>query len=478
MRHASSFGLAWALAFALLTAAHAPLLTLPYFWDELGQFIPASLDILQTGDWIPRMTTPNVHPPAVMAYLALVWRIIGYSIPAARLAMLAIAAIGVVATFALAKRLGASGWWSAGLLCVTPLFFTQAMMAQLDMPAMALTAVALVLFLDRRIAWCAAVCTLLVLAKETSVVAPVVFGGWLLWTGNRREAAWFLVPCIALGVWLAVLHSATGNFLGDTQFAQYNIGYALHPVRLTFAILRRLFYVFVADFRWIGTLSLMLTARTIRNLKAWLAARPDWSVCLIFAVLQALAVTVLGGAALERYLLPVFPILCVAFASTSVSWRNRTALACGLVISLWWPPPYPFPFENNLAVVDFVRLQQDAASYLESNAPQTKVASAWPFTDAVRRPEFGYVNRPHQVLASKDFGAKEFNTGDAGAVVVYTRVWQGPLLPLLKPWMRRFYEYDDPVTESDLTRLGFRVAKRFARGGQSAEVYLNAPRGL
>ena len=81
---------------AILIAIHLPYLKLPFFWDELGQFVPASLDIYQLGAWIPKTTLPNVHPPAVMAYLALVWKIAGFSIPATRLAMLLVAAAGAI----------------------------------------------------------------------------------------------------------------------------------------------------------------------------------------------------------------------------------------------------------------------------------------------------------------------------------------------------------------------------------------------
>src|ERR1700756_1615556 len=64
--------------FVLLS--HAGLLKVAFFWDELGQFVPASLDIFHTGAWIPYSTVPNVHPPGVMAYLAAVWMAVGYSI--------------------------------------------------------------------------------------------------------------------------------------------------------------------------------------------------------------------------------------------------------------------------------------------------------------------------------------------------------------------------------------------------------------
>src|SRR5689334_21778190 len=97
--------------FVLLS--HATFLKLPFFWDELGQFVPAALDIFRTGAWIPYSTVPNVHPPGVMAYLAAVWTAAGYSIASTRVAMLALAAAGVVITLRLGLRLGRS--WGAAV---------------------------------------------------------------------------------------------------------------------------------------------------------------------------------------------------------------------------------------------------------------------------------------------------------------------------------------------------------------------------
>src|SRR6476646_9443498 len=96
----------WApVALALFVfSSHLPFLKLPFYWDELGQFVPAALDIFQRGAWIPLSTVPNVHPPGVMAYLAAVWSIAGYSIAATRVAMLALAAAGTVITLELGFR--------------------------------------------------------------------------------------------------------------------------------------------------------------------------------------------------------------------------------------------------------------------------------------------------------------------------------------------------------------------------------------
>src|SRR3954452_21825089 len=95
----------FALFFLVLLGSHATVLRLPYFWDELGQFIPAALDIFEQNAWIPHTTVPNVHPPGLMAFLALVWKLVAYSIPATRIAMLLIAAGGVFITFLLTIEL-------------------------------------------------------------------------------------------------------------------------------------------------------------------------------------------------------------------------------------------------------------------------------------------------------------------------------------------------------------------------------------
>src|SRR5271170_1525445 len=69
--------LLFALFFAVLLALHAPLLRLPYFWDEAGYYVPAARDLLLHGTLIPYSPPSNAHPPLVMAWLALAWRVAG-----------------------------------------------------------------------------------------------------------------------------------------------------------------------------------------------------------------------------------------------------------------------------------------------------------------------------------------------------------------------------------------------------------------
>jgi hypothetical protein len=467
-----------------LFVIHATCLRLPYFWDELGQFVPAALDILHDGAWIPRSTLPNVHPPGVMGYLALVWRIVGYSVPATRVAMLLLADIGLVALFFISVEIckplrGAPAFAPVILLLASPLFFTQSMMAQLDMPAMSFTLVAIALFLRNRFVASAVACTALVLSKETGVWLPALFTGWLFVEGRRRDAVWFVIPAAALAAWLVYLWYGTGTFFGNADFKRYNLWFPLHPVRLSLTLLRRLFFMFVDHFHWIGTAAVLFALKRTRIYRT-----RAWALLAVFAAGHLILVSVLGGAALERYILPALPLFYIAVAAawTVIPQRwaiwSKVALPAGLVFSLFWNPPWPFPFENNLAAVDFVRLQADAATFVESTYPDAVVASAWPFPDALRRPEFGYVTRPMKVRGIEDFHRSSVLPlkGGIDVLVVYSRTWE-PRYGVLRSravldFLTRYYYYEPQITREEIeSQLGLVPVGRSDRRGQWIEIY-------
>src|SRR6202162_164395 len=388
------------LSFMLVVfLTHVPYFGLPYFWDELGQFVPAALDIYHDGAWIPHSTVPNAHAPGVMAYLAAVWEIFGYSIPATRAAMLLLASSASFFTFLLAIQLcrglhGAPAFAPALLLLIDPLFYTQGMMAQLDMPAMLFTVLALMLFLQDRHPAAALACTALVLSKETGALLPLVFVLVLLADPPRSKfATYYIAPFAVLVAWFFVLWRATGHLFGGAGFTHYNLGYALNPVRASLCFLRRIYYLFLADFRWVGTVAIALAWKNTR-----IYSNRAWGITWLFIGAHVLLVSVLGGAELERYLLPVVPLVYIAMgAGWSVlrpMWRNTsiTVVAAGLLAGLIFNPPFPFPFENNLAMVDFVELQRTAAQFLDKTYPTRRIYTAWPLTQALRNPAFGYVN--------------------------------------------------------------------------------------
>ncbi len=464
--------------------AHASLISLPYFWDELGQFVPATLDILRDGAWIPHSTVPNAHPPEVMAYLALTWRIFGYSIPATRAAMLALASCAVIATYLLSNRLipaaGFVAFVPALLLVVDPLFYMQAMMAQLDMPAMLFTLVALILFFKDRHGLAALACTALVLAKETGALLPLLFAGALLFERRPRPASYYLAPFAALAVWFFYLWRGTGQLFGDAGFTHYNLGYALNPVRASLSLVRRFYYLFLADFRWAGSLAILFAWR-----RTAVYSGRAWRIVWAFVAAHTVMVSVLGGAELERYLLPVIPLLYIAMGAAWTAlrpmWRRASmaTVAAGLLLGLFVNPPFPFPYENNLAMVDFVRLHRDAAQFLEHTYPRETVHTAWPLTAALRNPAFGYVDRKMSAAETSDFRYSTLSAldpKDVQVLVLYSRTWEpnwGIMRwPIVTRFLERYYEYGRQMDAGEVRgRFGLVPIHRWGRRGQWIEIY-------
>jgi 4-amino-4-deoxy-L-arabinose transferase-like glycosyltransferase len=411
-----------------------------------------------------------------MAWLAGFWHIAGYSIAGTRVAMLLLAAFGVLSAFLLAIELGrgtpgAPAFTAIALLCVCPLFYAQSMLAQLDMPAMGFTALALLLFLQSRFRASALVCVALVMVKETGLVAPALFGFWIL-RERRREAYWYLLPFAALALWMVVLKHATGHWTGNREFAQYNIFYPLHPARLLLALARRFYYLFIGSGHFIGTLAVLWAWRRLPLLRD-----RAWRVAAAFSALHVLTVSALGGAVLERYLLPVLPVLYAAFAISLRALMPRTRnlalaglLAC-LALANFINPLYPFPLENNLAFVNFVELEQKAGRAADGLPGLT--VTAFPLADSLRSPEFGYVSVPCNVLEVPDFRAASI--AGIGArhpqrVIVFDTAWD-PLRILdagIIRWiMRGAYNYQPPLSPDEIAkRLGMRISRRWQSGGQ------------
>src|SRR5712692_8060187 len=117
--------LVFALIFVFIFLLHFQLLRLPYFWDEAGYYVPAARDLLLTGSLIPHSTPSNAHPPLVMAYLALFWRLAGYSALVTRSAMLLVAAFALLGLFRLAQRVANAQIAVASTICTAlyPVFF-------------------------------------------------------------------------------------------------------------------------------------------------------------------------------------------------------------------------------------------------------------------------------------------------------------------------------------------------------------------
>ncbi len=286
----------------LLIAAHAPLLRLPYFWDEAGYYVPAALD-LSTGSLIPHSTPSNAHPPLVLAWLALCWKLVGFHPAVTRCAMLLLAAFALLGFFRLA--LVASNVtvaaWATLLTALYPVFFAQSSLAQVDLPAAGLIFWGLESYFRRRIGVAVIWFSLAALAKETAILVPLALFAWVLFihmvgrfrfiailssreaaepesparqcreqgfsergdistpaakAADQNEAAvgttvsralpgWkpafvLLGPIAPLAAWYAYHYARTGFVFGNPEFFHYNVQATLHPLRILLALLLRI----------------------------------------------------------------------------------------------------------------------------------------------------------------------------------------------------------------------------------------------
>ena len=494
--------LLFSLFFAGLLLLHAPLLRLPYFWDEAGYYIPAARDLYLTGTLIPHSTPSNAHPPLVMALLALVWHVAEYSPLVTRMTMLAVAAFSLLGLFRLARKAAnlEVAWATTLLVAVYPVFFTQSSLAQVDLPAAGFTFWALLAYLEdspwKQVLWF----SLAALTKETAILAPLALFGWHLlapivrrkWpdvappSGRRTSNFYLLLPVVPLAAWYGYHYVKTGFLLGNPEFFRYNVATTLDPLRIPLALGMRLWQVLGYFGLYLltiaGALALFRPSRVENGV-----SRPRisvWQQAAFAAVALAYLVfmSVVGGAVLARYLLPVLPLFVLAWVSTI--WRRvrywklmMGAVAIAFVAGLFINPPYGFTLEDNLAYRDYIVMHAEASRFLALRYPSARVLTAWPASDELSRPWLGYMAPPVRVVRIEDFAASQVALAAAArnqfdVALVFSTKYE-PQQPLFEEWAgwqrikERFFGYHRDLLPEDIAqRLGGTIVYHKEADGQ------------
>ena len=415
----------FSLIFVFVFLTHAPLLRLPFFWDEAGFYVPAAHDILQYHTLVPQTSLDTTHPPLSAAYLAFWFALSGFKPAVARMAMLLLAAFALTNVFLLARRLAGTGVAVASTIATAlyPIFFVQSSLVHADLAAAAFSLWGIRLSVERRL-WPAQLAfSLAVLSKETAIVTPAAIAIWEL---LRREepslkkrfasAAIFALPALPLAAWLLYHHHVTGSFLGGPDFYRYNVTHTLSPLRFVLAFGLRLWHLF-------GIMN-MLALTVATGVAMWFPPVSDAGaerdriavpVQLQFALIMAahlIVFSIVGGALLTRYILPLYPLVIMIGMSTlhrridRWEWPAATMIIF-FVLALFFDPPYRFSPEDNLTYRDFIILHSDAARFLERHESGSRVLTAWPATDELTRPYLGYVSQPFAVIQVRDFTTEE-----------------------------------------------------------------------
>jgi hypothetical protein len=510
--------LLFAILFAGLMLLHAPLLRLPYFWDEAGYYIPAARDLFLTGTLIPQSTPSNAHPPLVMAWLALAWRVFGYSTLVTRAAMLAVSAFALLGLFRL-SRIAANlpvAWATTALVALYPVYFTQSPMAQVDLPAAGFTFWALAAYIEDR-PWKQALWfSLAALAKETAILAPLALFVWelfghfirLLGKENRsQEIRWkeilppvdrrtrslyLLLPVVPLAGWYAYHYAKTGFLLGNPEFFRYNVAATLNPLRFPLALGMRLWQLFGYFGLYLLTLAgLLAMLRPPRRESGVARPRiPFWTQAAFLSVLLAYLgfMSLVGGAVLARYMLPVVPLVILVWVSTL--WRRVrywklivAAVAIAFLAGLFSNPPYGFSLEDNLAYRDYIVMHAEASRFLAMRYSGARVLTAWPASDELTRPWLGYVTAnanaspPIRVVRVEDFSVSQIDAAARArdrfdVALVFSTKYQPPhaLFENWDTWQRikeTFFGYHRDLLPEDIARrLGGTIVYHKEMNGQ------------
>ena len=444
----------FALILLAILASHFTLLRLPYFWDEGGYYVPAALDFFRTGTLIPHSTATNAHPPLPMVLMAAWWKLFGFRIIATRVLVCLVAATALLAVFRLTRaQLGLSAAAATTLLTAAyPIWFAQSTLAHADIFAAAFTLWALAVYLEpahepRRSRYCttAFLFSLAALSKETAIVTPIALAGLEAVSAfrglqaRRDHLTWsaaLAAPVLPLAAWYAYHRAKTGFIFGNPEFLRYNATANLDVHRILLCLYHRVIHLTLHMNMFVAVLCALAAAFMPVVANRARLSRPFTIAIAVVLIANTLEFSVLGGALLTRYLLPMYPLvilLCVAEWQRHLQqWAWLAAFTfAAFVAGIFINPPYAFAPEDNLTYRDMIVLHQQAIEVLQEKYPEATILTAWPAAAEVSRPDLGYTERPFKYIALENFSLPQIQkaAADPGAydtALLFSTKWSPP----------------------------------------------------
>jgi len=442
------------LFFAAIYLSHITLLRLPYFWDEAGYYIPAAWDFFRTGSLIPQTTLTNAHPPLPSILLASWWHLSGFVVSGTRTLVVMIAAAALLAVFRLAKSLlnTPAAIATTVLTAIYPVWFAQSTLAHADIFAAVFTLWGLALYLEpgsENQILVSGLFSFAALSKETAIVTPFALAAFeavllirsrAISAQRRAHALWIvslLSSLIPLVAWYAYHHHQTGFTFGNPEYLRYNATANLGIHRILLSLWHRLLHLLTHMNMYVPVVCAVAAFFIpVKSEAAAPLARRTLAAIATVLVANWIAFSILGGALLTRYLLPMYPLvilLCIAIWQRHLKqWWALVALsAAAFLAGIWINPPYAFAPEDNLTYRDMIVLHKQAISLIEHRYPQATVLSAWPATAEMTRPELGYITHPVKVVSIQNFAIDQVEQAaqDPGAydtALFFSTKWEPP----------------------------------------------------
>ena len=351
-------------------------------------------------------------------------------------------------------------------------------------------------------------------AKETAIAVPFALTLYEL-TVSRNPFApanqaprttrllALAAPVLPLAVWYAWHWHKTGFIFGNPEFLRYNATATLTPLRILLALGHRLIHITAYMNLFVPVLCMFASmvlpalpeidhAQPERrsspdrmNLRPRVPFSAQGKIYVIMAV-NVVLFSVLGGALLTRYLLPLYPLMILLCVNT---WRRRVrywpALAAltavAFLAGLLRNPPYRFAPEDNLAYADVIRLHQQAIARIVRQYPHATVLTAWPGTDELTKPELGYVRQPVPVVRVENFSLDEMqkashSTEAYSVAFPFSTKYDPPSLPFnfgpkSEEFDTRYFDFHHDLRPEAIAQiLGGEVTWETDRRGQWAAV--------
>lgn len=397
-------------AFAMASLAVAailfkvPTLDTPAYWDEMGW--------LRQADWLSERNLgraiPGLHPAAefwghptgLHLILATLGKVFGVSLNTAHALIAAFAALGVCATFLLARYwYGTRTAWVAALfLLLSPIYLAQSGMFLADVPVTSLGVLATYFLVKDRYVPYVACASCMVLLKETGIVLVVAL---LLYRfvvlspfrhARLRDVARYGLPLGVIGAFILLQKATTGHFffIYDFHVQLFQLTPAL--VLDKFGVITQ--WIFIDQYRFIFTALIVLNL--LVNAKA--RRRELWFFAFV-VVLSGYSFSVLYY--LPRYVLPVLPLFYILAAASILDLARRPRLelvaACAALGMVGWSltsQPLDRNGETSFRYLDIVAMHKAVIDRLVRERPDAKVLTTWPHTDELTKPLLGYVHQP------------------------------------------------------------------------------------
>lgn len=265
------------ILFLILLILKLPILGMPYFWDGIVW--------IQSAEWISNNNLNPIlpmseaqggldtgHPPLVLMSLAIAFSLLGHSLIIAHLVMIVFAFLTLYFTYLLGTSLynKKTGFIAVALLLVSPLFFAQIGIINLDLPLAAFTMMTLYFALRNKFVAYLISGSLLVLSKEPGILSILAILCYIFIKNYKKPKKELFKKCLLYSLPLfALLSWLYFHYIQQQAEVISGIPKFWKPITLIifFRFFNRLKFFFLDNFHWILTFMILISLSSLKKIR-------------------------------------------------------------------------------------------------------------------------------------------------------------------------------------------------------------------